>query len=186
LVRQLDPLLGWLALDGYGFHQGYFSWPRFIQNQVLPAPLSGYALQGFDQGLGRSLWFVKGADVAQVIPAIGAFPSSRQSDLWSGIGLASAYAGGATRDAVEHLYDSAGAYRPHLAQGAAFAAKARQRAGNPVAHTDLACRIFSGRSSDEAAQVTDESLKDLPAGEQAYATWRARIREQLAKQDRPV
>ena len=26
-LARLDPLLGWLAVDGYGFHQGYFRWP---------------------------------------------------------------------------------------------------------------------------------------------------------------
>jgi hypothetical protein len=180
LIKQFDPLLGWLVLDGYGFHEGFFSWHRFIQNQELPY-LSGYALRAFDQGLGRSLWFVKGADASSIIAAIDAFPSSRQSDLWSGVGLACAYAGGVGREVIQALCDAAGKYRSHLAQGAAFAAKARQRAGNPVAHTALACEIFSGRSSDEAVRITDESLQDLPQDERAYEMWRLRVRARLAE-----
>jgi len=180
LMKQFDPLLRWLVLDGYGFHEGFFSWHRFIQNQELPY-ISGYALRAFDQGLGRSLWFVKCADASQIIAAIDAFPSSRQSDIWSGVGLACAYAGGVGREVIQALCEAAGKYRPHLAQGAAFAAKARQRAGNPAAHTALACEIFSGHSCDEAVRITDESLHNLPQDEQAYDMWRLRIRTRLAE-----
>lgn len=186
LMRQFDPLLCWLVLDGYGFHQGFFSWSRFIDNQALPARLSGDALHVFDQGLGRSLWFVRGADVAQISSTIDAFPAERRGDFWSGIGLACAYAGGVERGAIEALCKAAGKDRWNLAQGAAFAAQARQRAGNPAPHTDLACKVFSGRSSDEAASLTDECLKGLPQGEQAYALWRLQLRTQLAQQDERV
>jgi len=184
LMGQFDPLLSWLVVDGYGFHQGFFSWPRFIAGQEMPAHLSAQAAQVFDQGLGRSLWFVKGADIARIHEAVFAFPAERRRDLWSGIGLACAYAGGIGQDEVQALCSAAGTARWHLAQGAAFAAKARQRAGNPAAHTDLACRIFSGLSSEEAAAVSDACLIDLPQG--AYALWRARIRAQLAGQNERV
>jgi hypothetical protein len=186
LRRRFDPLLGWLALDGYGFHQGFFSWQRYIQQQQPPAHLSDAELHVFDQGLGRSLWFVKGATTDQVIAAVAVFPQARQSDLWSGVGLAAGYAGGVNADSLQALYDAAGFHRLHLAQGAAFAAKARQRAGNLVPHTDLACRIFSGLTAAEAAQVTDESLQDLPTDEMAYAAWRSQIRLKLAEKSERV
>jgi hypothetical protein len=180
LRKQFNPLLGWLVLDGYGFHEGFFSWHRLIQNQELPH-LTGYALRAFDQGLGRSLWFVKGADAIQIIAAVDAFPSSRRSDLWSGVGLACAYAGGVGHEVIQTLCEAAEKYRFDLAQGAAFAAKARQRAGNPAVHTALACEIFSGQSCDKAVRVTDESLQDLPQDERAYEMWRIRIRTRLAE-----
>src|SRR6185436_17797456 len=93
----LDPLLGWLVVDGYGFHEGYFSWPRYIERQAIPTRLNGYERRVFDQGLGRSIWFVKGANVTAVASAINSFPFARREDLWSGVGLASAYAGGCSR-----------------------------------------------------------------------------------------
>ncbi|HLZ55506.1 MAG TPA: DUF1702 family protein [Ktedonosporobacter sp.] len=179
--QQFDPLLNWLVLDGYGFHQGFFAWNRFIGEQVQPAHLRGYELRAFDQGLGRSLWFVKGADAHQVSSTIETFPSARRGDLWSGVGLACTYAGGVERDVIEELYYDAGAYRSHLAQGSAFAAKARQRAGNPTASTDLACKVLTGCSSAEAARICDECLKDLSLEEQSYEHWRLRIRMRLAE-----
>jgi hypothetical protein len=73
-----------------------------------------------------------------------AFPQSRQADLWSGVGLACAYAGGVDRRRLEFLREAAGPYLAQAAQGAAFAAKARARAGNPAHQTDLACGVFCG------------------------------------------
>ena len=93
-LARLDPLLCWLVVDGYGFHEGYFSWPRYVEQQAIPTRLKGYELRVFDQGLGRSIWFVKGADVAAVVSAINAFPFTRRGDLWSGVGLACARSGG--------------------------------------------------------------------------------------------
>ncbi len=182
----LDPFLGWLAVDGYGFHEGYFYWRRYVGEQSLSGRLSGYACRVFDQGLGRSLWFVYGADVTQLPTTIAAFPLSRQADLWSGVGLACAYAGGVNRTAVEALRSTAEPYQPHLAQGAAFAAKARQRAGNPSPHTELACQVLCGLTADAAAHVTDVALENLPADrpEPAYEIWRQRIQKSFAKEVR--
>src|SRR3712207_8380154 len=54
-----------------------------------------------DQGLGRSLWFVQGADVRRIPATVNAFPAERRPDLWSGLGLACGYAGGRTRAEVD-------------------------------------------------------------------------------------
>lgn len=176
-LKGFDSLIGWLAVDGYGFHEGYFKWPAYVARQERPRRLSGYARRAFDQGLGRSLWFVKGADVESVAATVSAFNEERRADLWSGVGLACAYAGGVEGFGVEVLRELAGRYAPHLAQGAAFAAKARLRAHNPAAHTDDACRILCRTSAREAAAVTDEALLSLPpdAGVPAYEIWRQRI-----------
>src|SRR6185369_14007382 len=72
-LSKLDPLLGWLMVDGYGFHEGYFGWPRYVERLEIPDRLHGYELRVFDQGLGRSMWFVKGAHVAAVAKAIERF-----------------------------------------------------------------------------------------------------------------
>ena len=179
---RLDPLLGWLVVDGYGFHEGYFNWRRYVEAQTLPERLNGYARRVFDQGLGRSIWFVKGADVASVANAIEAFPSARRDDLWSGVGLACAYAGGCDRFAIESLRAAAGRHLPPLAQGVAFAAKTRQRAANLNAHTEMVCRVMCGHSANEVAAVTDVALEDLHAHADlpAYEVWRRRIQDKFA------
>ncbi len=184
LSRLEDPCLRWLALDGYGFHEGYFRWPRSVERQETPRGLRGYYRRGFDQGLGRSLWFVEGADVRRLPRTIGAFPAARQTDLWSGLGLACGYAGGRTRAEVEELRTAAGPYLPQLAQGVAFAAQARERAGILTPHTELAAEVICGMSAAEAAAVTDQARHDLPADrpeEPAFEVWRRRIQDHFAK-----
>lgn len=181
-LTRLDPLLGWLAVDGYGFHEGYFNWPRYVERQAIPPQLNGYERRAFDQGLGRSMWFVKGANVAAVANAIDAFPPERRGDLWSGVGLACAYAGGCSRTAIESLRTAADEHFPALAQGVAFAAKTRQRAANLNSHTESVCRVICGRSAEDVAAVTDDALQDLhEEGElPVYEAWRRRIQNNLA------
>jgi hypothetical protein len=183
-ISTLDPLARWLALDGYGFHQGYFYWPDSVRCQEVPRGVASYARRAFDQGLGRSLWFVEGAAAARIAATISAFPQARQADLWSGVGLACAYAGGRDEAHLELLREAAGPYLAEAAQGAAFAAKARQRAGNPAHHTELACDIFCGISMQAAAGVTDQALLDLPpdGAEPAYEIWRRRIQKSFQGQ----
>lgn len=166
LLGGLDPVFRWLALDGYGFHQGFFHWPRAVVRQQVPRRLAGYARRAFDQGVGRSLWFVEGADPGRIAADVRAFPASRRPHLWSGVGLACAYAGGVDRGTLAALCLAAGPARPALAQGVAFAAKARLWAGNPTAGTALACAVVCGMTVEETAAVTDRSL---PAG----ADWQA-------------
>lgn len=180
-LARLDPLLGWLVVDGYGFHEGYFGWPRYIEQKTIPAHLESYERRVFDQGLGRSIWFVKGADVAAVASAIDAFPSGRRHDLWSGAGLACAYAGGCGQTAIESLQAAAGNHFPALKQGVAFAAKTRERAANVTTHTQTVCRVICGQSAAELAAITDAALKDLreDGGLPAYEVWRRRIQNQL-------
>jgi enediyne biosynthesis protein E3 len=161
-LRRADPLLGWLMGDGYGFHEGYFDWRRHLVDRRVPRRLAGYALRTFDQGLGRSAWFVHGGSVPQITAAIGVFAESRRADLWSGVGLAAAYAGGVSDGHLRALRDAAGPFLPVLAQGAAFAAKARERAGNPVAHTNDACAVLCGCTAAEAAAATDAALSATP------------------------
>ena len=177
LFARLDPLLRWLVLDGYGFHEGYFHHPRYIQRAQLPRRFSGYARRAFDQGLGRSIWFVSCADVARVGEIVKGFPQGRHGDLWSGIGLGCAYAGATTMATLTALSSLAGVCLPQVAQGVAFAAKARLLAATPATHTEVACKLLCGMTVPEAASVTDAALRDLPPDglEPAYEVWRQRI-----------
>jgi hypothetical protein len=184
LMRRLDPRFAWLALDGYGFHEGFFHFRARVERRRRPRRLSGYACRAFDQGLGRSLWFGEVADPERIGRRIGSFEPARRSDLWSGVGLAAVYADGVGEVALESLVDLAGAHRAELAQGAAFAAKARQLDGTLGAEHERACRMLAGRPGAEAAAVTDRILERLPAvgadDEPAFERWRQGIRSELA------
>ncbi len=188
-LSRLDPVLCWLAIDGYGFHEGFFHWQRSFIDQAVPRSITGYAQNAFDQGLGRSLWFVTCAEPDRAAATIARFSEARRADLWGGLGLASAYAGGARPEALEWLLALSGPYRQALAQGAAFGAKARALAGNPAECTELACRVFCGEPAAQAARVTDVALAAVRNGQDkadlmspAYERWRQAIQLQFQQE----
>jgi hypothetical protein len=188
----LDPLLRWLVLDGYGFHQAYFHTRRYVhehyQEPRFPWPGKGfeaYADRALDQGIGRALWFVGGTDVDQVHGLLSRFPARRHGDLWAGVGLASTYACGADRDDLTRLKELAGEHRPQLAQGSAFAAEARVRAGLLIPQTAVATEVLCGTDPESAARISVDARPDSAEngtetgaenGElPAYELWRQRI-----------
>jgi len=183
-----DPLLRWLALDGYGFHQAYFHTQRYVHEQFhddrFPWPADGpqwYASRAIDQGIGRALWFVGGTAVDVVTTTIERFPEHRRPDLYSGAGLAATYAGGVDDEELRAFWDRAGDHRPQVAQGSAFAASARVRAGLVVPHNELATRVFCGMTVAEAAAVTDRTRPDgqVPGALPAYEVWRRSTANEL-------
>jgi len=184
-TSDFDPLLRWLVVDGYGFHEGYFRWNAIDAGRRVPAGFTGYTARAFDQGLGRSLWFVCAAGPQRVDAALRSLPTERWPDLWSGVGLACAYAGGVGRAEIESLARFADGFGPYLAQGAAFAARAREGAGNPAPHTELACRVLCACGAAEAADATVRALDGLTKGAvperdasgdvPAYEVWRRRL-----------
>ncbi|MDH2428364.1 DUF1702 family protein [Sphaerisporangium sp. TRM90804] len=183
-----DPLLRWLALDGYGFHQAYFHTAKYVDGQYqdpdFPWPKDApgwYPNHAIDQGIGRALWFIGGTDPDRVTALIRKFPESRHADLYAGTGLAASYACGAPEEELVSFRDDAGVYRPNLAQGSVFAAEARVRAGLVVPHTLTATRVFCGVTPEEAAGISAEARPDQPdqGGVPAYELWRQRIADRI-------
>jgi hypothetical protein len=180
-LARFDPLLRWLALDGYGFHEAFFRWRRTVERRRLPARLPRHGRGPFDVGVGRRLWLTPEVEAGNLPRIIGTFPVDRQADLWAGVGEACGFAGVRGPEALAGVLQSAGRFAPQLGQGAAFAATVRARAGNPAPHTELACRLFCRMSAAEAAALADEALAGLPADGEvpAFEVWRRRIQERL-------
>ncbi len=187
-VQAPDPLLRWFALDGYGFHQAYFHTDKYVHEQyqepAFPWPADGpqaYAARAIDQGIGRAMWFVGGSDPDHVADLLDGFAEERKSDLYSGAGLAATYAGGGDESELRRFAERAGEYLPQVAQGSAYAAKARVRAGLVTAHTPIATEVFWGMTPERAAQVCDDTRPDHgDKGElTAHEVWRQRIADQF-------
>ncbi|MBW4431059.1 MAG: DUF1702 family protein, partial [Pelatocladus maniniholoensis HA4357-MV3] len=160
-LKSLSLIRSWLVLDGYGFQHGFTHWQDYLQGQPIPEVLTGYASQVFDQGMGRSIWFINGTDVTLISQTISAFPPERQVNLWGGLGFACAYAGGVDQSTLEVLRVAAGSYDAILAQAAAIATKSRQLLENPSRYTELACQVFCGTGTEAADETVDRILKNL-------------------------
>lgn len=187
-LTHFDTLLRWLVVDGFGFHHGFFHTRRVLAGQRSWRVRSGYACRAFDQGVGRSLWFALGAEPERIAGAIETFELSRRADLWSGVGLAATYAGGVAAATLRRLRDAGKAYRPMLAQGAAFAAQARRRAGNGSEQTEQACLCFCDSSAERAAEVTEHALGAIitQPDQERYESWRGAVQRQFSESMRGV
>ncbi|MDN5899303.1 MAG: DUF1702 family protein [Brachybacterium sp.] len=179
MVRDLDPVLGWAAIDGYGFHEGFFARRRAIDNQVIPSHVTEIGRPVYDQGLGRSIWFSSAGQVDLVARIISSFPPYRRGDIWSGAAIACSFAGGADKAALSDVLTSASEHPEQVAWAAATAAWTRALAGNPTEHTDIACGVLAGLDSVTAARLLDGARgQALLAAESSdrswsgYATWR--------------
>ncbi|MER7169016.1 DUF1702 family protein [Micromonospora sp. NPDC000207] len=187
------PTMSWLAVDGYGFDRAYFETPRWVdrQERLAAYPWRGradYFPRAVDQGIGRALWFIHTARPDHVATAVGRFADQRQADLFSGVGLAAAFAGGCDASGLQALVRAAGPYASHLAQGAVFAAKARVFSGFVPEHARVAVPALTGMSLEAAAVLADDVVADgLPTtGEPDYEVWRERVRAQLSTVGRSV
>ncbi len=181
------PTLSWLAVDGYAFDKAYFDTRRWVDEQHRPAPYpwlgrADYFLRAVDQGIGRALWFVHGAGVLDVAGSVARFPAHRHADLWSGVGLAAAFAGGADGRELDRLRRSAGEHSAQLALGSVFAAVARVSGGAVPEHTGTATRAFGDLSVADAVDLAASTAvgeESATAQDPAYEVWRSAIRSGL-------
>lgn len=178
-LAQLPTNKLWLILDGYGYYHGMFHWRSALDQQAPPENIDGYLQQVFDQGLGRSIWFVDGGDAPHIVDTINQFPQARQADLWGGVGYACAYAGGVDVEAISALGEQADNHRSQLAQGIGLAAYSRQKLGNQSVHTERACQTIWGLDADTVvdrlttagAPNTDPGDTSNPADWQHYRAY---------------
>jgi enediyne biosynthesis protein E3 len=185
VICKFDSVLRWLVLDGYGFHQGYFHFKKPLTSTLKRFSMD--ARRVFYQGFGRSLWFVHGCDFHQISKTISGFPALYQGDAWSGIGLACAYAGGVALPDMKEAVSLAGRFDCALAQGAAFAAKARQLARNEAAHTEEACAVLAGIKTEQAAALCDRALAQVNRKAcSPYREWRELVQNYFSSTPNPL
>ncbi|MFC4012411.1 DUF1702 family protein [Nonomuraea purpurea] len=189
-ARRAHPLLRWLAVDGFGFQWSLNRADRMVGERTMPDLLTRAHCAVFDQGLGRLLWYHDCASPGDVAARIGGYPPGRRADLWSGVGFAATYTGGAEADELWWLTEHAGGdgFRAHLAQGCAFAAAARLRSGTLPDHTVRAVPILAGAEPEEAASWTDQSLIEL--GHEAHThedfrRWQSQTRRSWTRRHHP-
>lgn len=178
------PTMGWLAVDGYGFDRAYFDTRRLVDRQKVPEPYpwqgsADYFPRAVDQGIGRALWFIHGGQAPEISAAVRRFARHRQADLWSGVGLAAAFAGGSDPHGLAVLRHEAGDMLPEVALGVVFAARARSYSGSVPAHTETAVAVLTGMSMDGVVALADDTaVRTGDIEEQPdYELWRRRIHD---------
>ncbi|ANZ39771.1 hypothetical protein BBK82_30770 [Lentzea guizhouensis] len=177
---RLDPLLRWLTLDGAGFSRAFLRGKRWNARFTRAAWSAEPAHTVLHQGVGRAMWFMECADPAAIRRRIAEFPPQAHAELWSGVGLAVCYAGGAD-EALDDLPRSPA--EPVASPGSGLRGGAR-RAGHVPAHTATGVRELAGVSVTEAVEWTVVAAHEVSAGDldiAAYRQWQHLIRDRAAR-----
>jgi enediyne biosynthesis protein E3 len=174
-VISLCPLLRWLALDGLAFHREFFHPEQTINSlgSLSPTPQN----QVFVAGVGRALWFTQTADLSRITSVIVGTPLWCQSSMWSGVALASCYAGRTEPVLAEELRGCAEPHMDAVRQGLAFAGAAIQEHGLRLSGEQERLLLEFGVA--DAAELTSRAatgLTTLSGPVQNYELWRRRLR----------
>lgn len=116
------------VLDGYGYCSALLKRRSTIRNQEIPANITAQFLSGFDQGVGRSLWYITKGDIDRLKRTIDLFPSERHLDLWRGIGIAVTFVGGIDSTEMHQLEIASGSRIKEFKLGVVMAQSSRVKA----------------------------------------------------------
>lgn len=143
------PVMSWMVFDGMGYYFGLFKGRRTVKSGLVPEGVFGQDLCGFDQGLGRRLWYISKGEVAELFKLVQLFHPSRHADLWRGVGIACGYVGGCIRSNLEQLLVSSNECKDQLCAGVALAAISRSASNSFTDDLELACTIICGKTVKE-------------------------------------
>lgn len=167
-LAQLNPIMRYRVLDGYGYYEGMFRRRKSIVNKQVPEFLSGTALAAYYQGLGRCMWYLTNGDIDATINMLHSMGSDHQEDLWRGLGIAVTYVGGADKSVLHDILIKAEVYKPQLLTGAAMAAISRHTAGNVTA--DTVC-VIEGWHEQSVNQIVAKYKPGNNTADNAYDRW---------------
>ncbi len=143
------PLMRWMIFDGVGYYYGLFQGRKTLKNQLIPKGVGEEDMQGFDQGVGRRLWYICKGDLEKLVCWFEVFAACRHSDLWRGVGMACGYVGGTRLAEIEFLLTAAGEYKLQFCSGMALAAMSRTLVDNEAIDGGVICKTACNRTLDE-------------------------------------
>jgi enediyne biosynthesis protein E3 len=131
-----------MVFDGMGYYCGLFKPRKTVKQQLVPEEIDGQELHGFDQGLGRRLWYISKGGVNQLVTLIQPFDFSRHADLWRGVGIACGYVGACDKSDLKRLLQYSTEFNNQFSTGIALAAFSRSSSNSVTADIELACEII--------------------------------------------
>jgi len=144
-LESLYPVKRWMVFDGMGYYHGLFNGRKTVKNQLIPGEVNVQNMNGFDQGLGRRLWYISRGDANQVTTLIQSFHLSRRLDLWRGVGIACGYVGGNDESNLEQLLNYSAEFKEQLGTGITFAGMSRYASSSVTGDIELACEVICGK-----------------------------------------
>jgi hypothetical protein len=183
ILKKISPLYQLRVMDGYGYYDGTFRHRTSIRDKVINEEIikKNHLMPGYDQGIGRSLWYTSKGNISKLKELIEGFDTSRRSDMWRGIGIAMAYVGAFDKSLLIAIFETAGDYQYQLSVGAALLARSRFEAHTANQEADMACRIWCHLSAEEAVKITYNLEPLSPTSGDLYMAWVASIEDAMSK-----
>jgi len=161
LLKKFEPMMRYRVLDGYGYYEGIFRRRKSILNQQKPDFIDKTAASAYDQGLGRSIWYLNNGDITLAKNMIQKFPAERHADFWRGLGIAITYVGGCDEKYLQEIFTAAENYQPNLAAGAMMGFVSRHYAGLDTEGSILAAEVLTHQSKDHILKLNEQLRTDL-------------------------
>lgn len=152
----ISPVMLPRVLDGLGYCDASFRQRVVIQQKVVPENFTTALLRGYDQGVGRALWYIAKGNPAQLAKEIHSFSNERKTDLWRGAGIAVAYVGGFDEELLDELQTQSALFFDDLKIGIILATSSRARAGTITDSTGLVCMHWFGNSAESIAKLAQK------------------------------
>jgi enediyne biosynthesis protein E3 len=179
-IDPLDPIMQFRVADGCGYYDGTFRKLQTITKKERSNAIEPKDFQAYDQGVGRSLWYLYKGNNDLVNSAIQQFADARRADLWRGVGIACSFVGGCDERSLRDLQDLAASDKRQLAIGAAFTARARIQTNSVTNSSKLACRVWGNLSVERAMQLTEATQPSATgAGDEVYKIWVSQLESEL-------
>ena len=174
-VETLDPFMQCRVMDGFGYYEGIFRKRKTIWEMQVPANLKKTWLHAYDQGVGRSIWYICQADCNKISVMMRGFPVSRHKDFWRGIGTACCYVGGFDENFLKRLRKISSVHQDQLAVAAALVSATRTEAGSPSRYIELACEIWCNCSQKDALEIAETAKRYSAKNKDTCNAWISNI-----------
>lgn len=178
-LDQLSRNMQFRLWDGCGYYDGIFRQRQSIKGQKRSENIQPKDFQAYDEGLGRSIWYICKGDETKVKEMIATFDIERHTDLWRGVSIACCFVGGFSENKLRALIVSSGAYKTQLGIGAAMVAKSRIEANCATDDIELANKVFNRLSAEEAMTIT---VKNKSVSNFSFSNFIVQMENDLKKQ----
>ena len=164
VLENIDAKWKLRVLDGYGYCSALLKRRATIRNQIIPQHIPHNFQSGFDQGIGRSLWYIAKGDVERLKRNVDLFSSNRHADLWRGIGIAITFVGGIESHHIKELETVANQWMTELKVGVLMAQLSRKKAESVSTDAQMiGNHLFENEVSliQKFSAVSDASFTDI-------------------------
>lgn len=155
----IDPKWQLRVLDGFGYYCGLFRRREAIRTMSFPSEIPEELYNGYNQGVGRILFYLAQGNVERLVRNIELFADDRHADLWRGIGIAATFIGGIDQSVIEEMEKAAGEHNNQLMIGVALATNSLKKANAFGEISGKVSGVFLKNKSDLSQHILDSEAR---------------------------